>query len=291
MKLLLKFNLVLVLVFGIGMALISAGAYNFLMKNAQQTVLDQANLMGASASATKSYTEQQISPVLEQVAEYTNTFLPQTIPFYAATTTFQNLRKTYPQYTVREVALNPTNLSDRATDWETDLINYFRNHPSEQKVVGRRQTPTGELLYVAYPIVAESGCLQCHSDPNLAPAAMVKRYGNTNGFGWNLNEIVASQIISVPVSLPVSLARQGFGNLLIGLGITFLITLLMVDLGMYFIVIRPLRMVSENADRISKGEVDLPPIQPKGRDEIAQVTASFNRMHASLIKAFEMLNG
>jgi hypothetical protein len=79
LKLLLKFNLVLVLVFGIGMALISVGAYDFLMKNAQQTVLDQANLMGASASATKNYTEQQISPILEQVAEYTNTFLPQTI--------------------------------------------------------------------------------------------------------------------------------------------------------------------------------------------------------------------
>jgi protein-histidine pros-kinase len=158
-------------------------------------------------------------------------------------------------------------------------------------VIGRRQTPTGQSLYVAYPIVAESGCLQCHSDPNLAPAAMVKRYGNANGFGWNLNEIVASQIVSVPVSLPVSLARRGFRNLLIGLGIIFLLTLLMVDLGMYFIVIRPLRMVSENADRISKGEVDLPPIQPKGRDEIAHVTASFNRMHTSLIKAFEMLNG
>jgi HAMP domain-containing protein len=291
LKLLLKFNLVLILAFGIGMGLISLGAYNFLMKTAQRTVLEQADLMGASASATKSYTEEQVSPLLEQAAQVSNSFLPQMIPFYAATTTFQNLRKTYPEYTVREVALNPTNLSDRATDWETDLINYFRNHPSERKVIGRRQTPTGELLYAASPIVAEPGCLECHSDPNLAPAAMIRRYGPTNGFGWNANEIVASQIVSVPVSLPVQLAQQGFRNLLFGLGIVFLLTLVMVDLGMYFLVIRPLRVVSENADRISKGEIDLPPIQPKGRDEIAQVTESFNRMHASLIKAFEMLNG
>lgn len=291
MKLLLKFNLVLVLVFGIGMGVISFGAYGFLMNNAQRAVLEQANLMGASASATKSYTEEQVSPLLEQTAQASDTFLPQMIPFYAATTTFQNLRRSYPEYTVREVALNPTNLSDRPTDWETDLISYFRNHPSERKVIGRRQTPTGELLYVASPIVAEPGCLQCHSNPNLAPAAMLRRYGNANGFGWNPNEIVASQIVSVPVSLPVQLAKQGFRNLLIGLGIVFLLTLLLVDLGMYFIVIRPLRVVSENADRISKGEVDLPPIQPKGHDEIAEVTASFNRMHASLIKAFELLNG
>jgi protein-histidine pros-kinase len=56
-------------------------------------------------------------------------------------------------------------------------------------------------------------------------------------------------------------------------------------------VIRPLKKVSKNADIISKGEIDLPPLEIKGKDEIAEVTASFNRMHTSLIKAFEMLNG
>jgi HAMP domain-containing protein len=65
----------------------------------------------------------------------------------------------------------------------------------------------------------------------------------------------------------------------------------MIDIAMYLLVIRPLRRVSESADRISKGEVDLPPLTVKGNDEISEVTASFNRMHTSLIKAFEMLNG
>jgi protein-histidine pros-kinase len=64
-----------------------------------------------------------------------------------------------------------------------------------------------------------------------------------------------------------------------------------VDAAMYLIVIRPLRKVSRNADVISKGQIDLPPLEVKGKDEIAEVTASFNRMHTSLIKAFEMLNG
>jgi protein-histidine pros-kinase len=49
--------------------------------------------------------------------------------------------------------------------------------------------------------------------------------------------------------------------------------------------------VRESANRISKGEVDLPPLDVRGKDEIAEVTESFNRMHTSLIKAFEMLNG
>ena len=75
-----------------------------------------------------------------------------------------------------------------------------------------------------------------------------------------------------------------------GTATVFLLTVILVDLAMYLIVIRPLRRVSKNADIISKGEIDLPPLEIKGRDEIAEVTASFNRMHTSLVKAFEMLN-
>jgi HAMP domain-containing protein len=291
LKLLIKFNLVLLIVFGIGMYLIARNAHNFLIQVAKQQVLQQAELMSASASATKDYTEHQVSPVLEGTKEHASTFLPQTIPFYATTVTFQTVRNSYPDYTIREAALNPTRLTDRATDWEADLINYFRNDPSKKEVIGQRQTPTGEILYVANPIVAAGGCLQCHSQPAMAPAAMVKRYGSQNGFGWQQNETVGAQIISVPMSVPLKMANDGFRDLLVSLGIIFLATMAMIDLAMYLLVIRPLNRVSRSADRISKGEVDLPPLVVKGHDEISAVTASFNRMHTSLIKAFEMLNG
>jgi protein-histidine pros-kinase len=205
--------------------------------------------------------------------------------------TFKYIRSSYPDYILREAALNPTNLDDRATEWEVDLIDYFRDHAGENRHVGERLTPTGQMLYVATPIVAASGCLPCHSQPSAAPKAMIRHYGPDHGFGWKLNETVGAQIVSVPMTVPVALANQGFHNLLISLGAIFLLTIVLIDLAIYFIVIRPLRRVSRNADVISKGEIDLPPLEVKGKDEIAEVTASFNRMHTSLIKAFEMLNG
>lgn len=291
MKLLAKFNLVLVLVFGLGMFLIAHFAYGFLMDNARQQVLQQAQLMAASASATKSYTDEQVSPILEHTPQHNSDFLAQTIPFSAANVTFKYLRSTYPDYVLREAALNPTNLDDRATDWEVDLINYFRNNPSQSQHVGQRSTPTGDVLYVAAPIIAAGGCLQCHSQPSIAPKAMIRHYGSGHGFGWKPNEIVGAQIVSVPMSVPIALADTGFRNLLIILGAIFLLTIILIDVAMYSIVIRPLRKVSKNADIISKGELELPLLEVKGKDEIAEVTASFNRMHTSLIKAFEMLNG
>ncbi len=119
---------------------------------------------------------------------------------------------------------------------------------------------------------------------------MVKRYGTQNGFGWQLNEIVAAQIVSIPMSVPIKLANDGFRNLLISLGTIFFAAIVLIDIGMYLIVIRPLRRVSQSVDRISTGEIDLPPLPVSGNDEIAQVTTSFNRMHTSLKKAMEMLN-
>ena len=290
MKLLAKFNLVLVLVFGIGMFLISHFAYEFLMNDARQQVLQQAQLMAASASATKDYTDDQVSPILEKTPRHNSEFLQQTIPFFAANITFKYLRASYPDYVLREAALNPTNLDDRATEWEVDLIHYFRDNPTQKQHVGERDTPTGQMLYVAAPIVAVGGCLQCHSQTSIAPKAMLRHYGTEHGFGWKPNEIVGAQIVSVPMSVPVALANRGYRDLLFILGAIFLLTIVLIDFAMYFIVIRPLRRVSVNADAISKGEIDLPLLAVNGKDEIAEVTASFNRMHTSLIKAFELLN-
>lgn len=291
MKLLAKFNLVLIVIFAVGMGLIARNAYDFLMEQARQSVVGQAELMSADATATKEYTDQQVSHLLEKTPENTAHFLPQTIPFYAANATFAIMRVSHPDYTLREAALNPTNLDDRATEWEADLINYFRDNPGRREQVGDRDTPIGKVLYVAAPIVAESGCLACHSEAASAPKGLIAHYGGDHGFGWAHNEIVGAQIVSVPMSVPVAMARTGFRNLLIGLSTIFLLTIFLIDVAMYLIVIRPLRRVSATADSISKGEVALPPLQVKGRDEIAEVTASFNRMHTSLKKALEMLNG
>ena len=148
-KLLTKFNLVLIVVFGLGLGLISYFADNFLLKDARQQVLDQARLMATSAQATLTYTDQEVSPVLEKTPQHNSDFLPQTIPFYAANTTFKRLRAaSYKDYVMREAALNPTNLDDRATEWEVDLITYFRNNPGQTERDGTRDTPTGPVLYL-----------------------------------------------------------------------------------------------------------------------------------------------
>ena len=288
MRLLTKFNLILLVLFGTGGLVISQVIYTFLINNAHREVLEQAELMMASARSVRDYTASDLGPLLEQNPQHKKRFLPETIPFFAAISTFNRLRQEYPNYTFRETSLNPTNPAHRASDWEADIIGDLRDHPEKNRITGDRETPMGPSMYVATPIAADPPCLECHSRPAVAPPAMIA-YGSNNGFGWKPGAIVAAEIVSVPTSVPVQKANEAFHLLLTYLVVTLTATIVVLDAGVYFIVIRPLRLVSNAADRVSKGEMNPAPLPVKGSDEIAIMTASFNRMQLSLAKAFKML--
>jgi len=290
-KILLKFNLILVLLFGSGLLLVSRLAYNFLMDDARAHVLQQAQLMAQSALAMRDYTATELEPLLLDSSDASEKFLPQTIPFYSATRIFAGLSKQYPDYAYKEAALNPMNLRDRAVDWESDLIEHFRNHLGEKEIVGERDTPTGRSLYLAHPIAVADECLGCHGTADTAMPMVVKTYGPVNGYGWKLNEIVGAQIVSVPMRVPVQIADKAFRTLMLNLVGIFVLTLVAIDLSLYFIVVRPVRRLAATADRISRGEVDLTELPVRGRDEIAGLTQSFNRMFVSLVKALKLLRG
>jgi protein-histidine pros-kinase len=68
------------------------------------------------------------------------------------------------------------------------------------------------------------------------------------------------------------------------------VAMVALDSGVYWFVIRPLRIVSETADRVSRGEKNVPAVAIRGKDEIASVAASFNRMQVSLAKALKMFD-
>jgi protein-histidine pros-kinase len=118
---------------------------------------------------------------------------------------------------------------------------------------------------------------------------MVAIYGNSNGFGWQPNEIVGAQIVSVPASLPVRMADSAFRNLMIDMWLVALVTLIAVDLALVLIVVRPVSKLSDMADRISKGEMDVPELPIHGSDEISVLAGSFDRMRISMVKAIKML--
>lgn len=288
MKLLAKFNLIFFTVFAIGMGVAAYVSKTFLDRNARTEVVEQARLMMELTLSTRQYTGTQVRPLLNSQADREK-FLPQTVPAYAATETFRYLHSQYPEYTYKEATLNPTNLQDRATDWETDVVNLFRNAPSKTEFVGERNTPTGRSLYLARPIKTNQTCEECHSTPEVAPPAMIRTYGSANGFGWRVGEIVGAQIVSVPEAVPLGLASAAFKELITALLGVAAFILLALNALLMLTVIRPVARLSSSADEISKGNLEVPEQPVKGRDEISVLADAFNRMHRSLVKAVKML--
>jgi protein-histidine pros-kinase len=290
MKLLAKFSLIFTIVFGLGLAGAGYVFYDMLQRNAREQVLYQAHLMMDSAMATRSYTTERIKPVL--AAHKDGVFRPESVPAFAATEIFEGLRKNYPSYSYKEATLNPTNPRDKAVDWEEDIIRIFRGRAVTDKTPfeGERMTPTGKSVYLASPLRAGKSCLDCHSTPEAAPPEMIKLYGSNNGFGWKQDEVIGAQIVSVPAKLAEDMADRAFRQLMISLGVVGGMTLLVLNLVLVVTVVRPVRRFAIAADQISTGQMEVPELPVRGKDEISMLAAAFNRMHRSLAAAMRMLD-
>lgn len=287
MGLRLKFNLVLALVFILGLAASGFVSYNLLHENAREEVLRNAGVMMESALSMRTYTVERVRPALRVSDEE---FLPQSVPAFGATQIMNLLRKKYPEYFYKEATLNPTNPSDRAVEWETDIVNGFRNNEGMKEVTGVRMTPSGLALYLARPLQIKDGaCLVCHSVPAAAPASMVKAYGPNNGFGWKMNEIIGAQIVSVPMTLPVRNANRAFITFMLSLSAVFAITFIVLNIMLSMLIVQPIQAMSEAADRISTGDMELTDLPAKGKDEVASLAKSINRMRRSLEKAIKLI--
>lgn len=288
MGLRLKFNLVLSLVFLLGLGVTGYESYELLHKNAREEVLRNAGVMMESALSMRGYTVAQVRPVLQADPEK---FLPQSVPAYAATEIMTLLRKKYPDYSYKEAALNPTNPRNRAVEWETDIVNAFRNDSAKTEISGMRDTPTGPSLYLARPFqIKDPACLACHSTADVAPPSMVQVYGNSNGFGWKHQEVIGAQIVSVPMALPVANANRAFYTFMTALTIVFVVLFVLLNVMLSVLVVRPIRLMSQAADQISTGNTDVADLKEKGRDEVAQLAKAFNRMRRSLEKAIQLID-
>ncbi len=288
MRIAAKFNLVLISIMLLALAGAAVISYDMLHKNARREVISHAGMMLEAALAIRGYTVGEISPLLQEQMKYK--FLPQSVPAYAATQSFNKLRETHAEYSYKEATINPTNPRNRAVDWENDIIRVFRDQPERNEVIGVRQTPTGSSLYLSRPIkIKKQDCLRCHGHVNAAPETMIDLYGSNNGFGWKMDEVVGAQIVTVPMSLPTENANLAFIKFMGMLIAIFITMIIMLNVMLRKIIIKPIILMAKQANEVSMGNMTSAEFTEAGKDELSTLGASFNRMRRSLHKAIRML--
>ena len=288
MKLLLKFNLVFLLIFAAGLAATGRISWMLLERNARAEIAENARLLMDTLLAARAYTSTQIQPLLQTQLKYT--FVPQSVPAYSANEVFAELHKKYGEFSYKEAVLNPTNPKNRTVEWESDIVGQFRGSKDNTEIVGDRETPNGRSFYVARPIrITSESCLYCHSTVDAAPKTMLERYGQANGFGWNLNEVVGAQIISVPTRVPLERAEQAFKAFMTSIAVVFVAIGIMLNLMLWMMVIRPVSKLSQFADRVSLGELEIAEVKRTANDEIGVLAKAIGRMRTSMVQAMKML--
>src|SRR6266403_4837774 len=284
MKLRGKVNVALSGAFLVGLILAGAGAYKVLTDEAVESSARDARIMMEQASAIRTYTAEAIKPLLEQQMKLQ--FLPHSIPSFAAQTNFRLVQKKLPEYSYREPTLNPTNVNDRAVDWEAVIINAFREHPDKTETLEMRDTPAGKFLTLARPLkVGSAACLTCHSTPDAAPATMVALYGTQNGFGWKQGETIGAQVVSIPMGIPLGRAYKALFWFMVALAVTSLVIIIIVDLLLRAVVVKPVVEISEMANSVSMGNLDTPEYVRNTNDEVGSLSMSFILMQRSLQNA------
>lgn len=90
-----KFNLVLLVVFTLGLAVTGYISYTLLQQNARDEVYRNAGLIMEAPLSMRDYTQKQVRPHLDYQSD---TFLPQSVPAFAATEMVNALQKKYSNY-------------------------------------------------------------------------------------------------------------------------------------------------------------------------------------------------
>jgi methyl-accepting chemotaxis protein len=290
-KLATKFTLLLSLVF-IGAIFVSGFALSMaLERKAQDEINYQGQILIQMVNSVRDYNDAHVANLLEPKLETQERFLPETIPSFAAREVFENLRKNkeYADFLYKDATLNPTNLRDKADDFETALIERFKKEPGKQSLSGFRTLFGEQLFYSARPFaITQSKCLRCHNTPQEAPKSQLATYGTDNGFGWKLNQVLGTQIIYVPASKIFNSAHHSF-SLFIGIFIIiFTLVILVINYLLKRNVIQPLKPMAQLAQKISTDSMSYDEAQEFERkslttiiqrtDELGQLGRVFQKM-------------
>jgi HAMP domain-containing protein len=282
-----KLTILLIVIFIGGISFSGMALANILNYKAQNEISSQASLLSQTLSSVRSYTSNEVTPELRKRLG-TEEFLPQTIGSFSSRKVFEKLQKDNPFYqdfSYKSAVLNPSNFEDKADEFETLLVQQFHQDNKLKELTGFRSVGNKDFFYIARPIViTDASCLKCHSTPDLAPKGMLKIYGSKNGFGWKLNEVIGTQVVSVPASQVFQNARQSF-VLVMGIVVTiFALTIFLANLWLKRYIVRPIKQIVRVAEAVSTGDMDAE-FEKVSNDEVGNLVEAFTRMKLSLAMA------
>jgi HAMP domain-containing protein len=283
-----RFSFILFLIFIITLPIITTTMYFFFRENAIREVADKALLTMNSMEAVRKYVVEEVRPAVRQ--ELPDKFLLQAMSgVYAIRRVAGNLQTVQPMYNYKQAASDPRVPSNKADYFETWILSQFRDNAALKEFAGLRSDGIEPLYYLARPIrIDRQECLNCHGDPAAAPKAVVDKYGATAGYNLTMNALMGANIIYVPASIPISIAKRSTMFVAIVFTALFLILFLVINILIRKSIIRPIESFVHAADQVSKGKMDNA-FTVDTEDELKTLAEAFTRLKTSIRLMMDMI--
>jgi HAMP domain-containing protein len=201
----------------------------------------------------RTYTSEHVNPLLQEELQTEEQFISASVPAFSARQAFENLRSRaeYSQFRYKEASTNPTQPLDRADEFEAQMLDVFHDDPSVQELSGFTMRDGIQVFYIIRPLrITSESCLACHSTPEVAPASLINTYGSENGFGWQLNEVIAAQTIYIPAQEVFDQAYQAVSVVMGIIVAIFAVVIIVTNAGLRRAVVRPAVQIARLAQMI-----------------------------------------
>ena len=283
----IKFNLTISAVLMCAMVLIYFWSDSRMQQEVKDEVLDKSQLLLTTMEASRDFTSKVVKPALYK--SLPDRFIVEGMSSsFGARNIFDRISKVFPQYYFKHAAPYPRNLANQADVFEMSIIKKFNKDKNLKEWRGYRPSESGEKYSVMKPIVAKQRCMRCHSVPAVAPKELLDKYGDKNGFGRSVGEVIGTLTVSVPVSVVMEKAQTRTMAFIGIIALFFVMLVIIANIFFAKVVLRPINYLADNADDISLGKLDTR-INTSGGDEIAKLAKAFDRMKISIKMAFDQL--
>jgi len=187
-------------------------------------------------------------------------------------------------YEYKMFSVNARAADSEADEYEKKIIEEFYNNP-DLSVKEEVRKIDGKSYFVVYKknVPLADGCMKCHSEPEKAPAELIKYYGDKNGFHRNVGEISAILSIRIPMQSQIEEAEALTWKIS---GYLISVFFIIIAIQIFYIrktVTYPIKNLSIKMEEITQNPEKLGESLPGYRsEEFLKLSGSFNKMSAAL---------
>lgn len=218
--------------------------------------LQQAEALFQTMESVRDYQQQELLPLLNQLNEG---FIPQKNPSYTTIRIMANLHEQASDISY-QVAIEGAGLElYQANVWQQQLIRRFQQNPETPLITDQLTDANGDFFVYAKPIIADA-------------------------------EVIGAKVVRLNNQRFSTSLADNHRRFTLSLAGMFLVVMLIIHVLLHWLIIKPIRQMSEQADQVSRGERDQFDVSLTGQDEISQLAQSFSRLQRSLKAAMSLLS-